>query len=48
MYLSVITQQNDTRWGVNLAIKTTNPDNPKYLAERDALLKGFRVELPKS
>lgn len=46
-YLVVLTDHGDTRWAVNLMMQTTDPDNPQYIAQRDALLRGFRVEMPK-
>lgn len=45
--LFAVTDVRDgARWVVGVKLATANPDNPDYIAERDALLKGFHVSLP--
>lgn len=46
--LFAIQRNGDTIWGVDVVMMTTNPENPEYIAQRDALLEGLRVELPES
>jgi integral membrane sensor domain MASE1 len=41
-----VVRTDATIWGVDAAMVTTEPDNPQYITQRDALVKGFRVEPP--
>lgn len=38
--------RNGSRWIAGVRLSTDNTDNPEYIAERDALLKGFHVSFP--
>lgn len=42
----VVDGSDTTRWVAFASIATKYPDNPQYVAERDALLKGFHVTAP--
>ena len=39
----VVDGANGTRWIAIASIKTRNPSNPAYTAQRDALLAGFHA-----
>ena len=43
---TVVDGTNGTRWIAAASIKTTKPDNPTYIAQRDALLAGFHAGFP--
>lgn len=44
--LTVAEGDNGVRWVAIASIKTKNPDNPAYTAQRDALVKGFHAGFP--
>ena len=46
--LFAIQRNGDSIWAVDVSILTTNPENPEFIAQRDALLEGLRVELPEN
>ena len=42
---SVLDGTDGSRWLASAFLKTQNPDNPAYIAQRDALVAGFHVDL---
>ena len=44
--LTVIDGKDDTRWIAFANIATTQPDDPAYIAQRDALVKGLHASAP--
>lgn len=43
---TIVDGKGSERWIAILSIKTKDPDNPSYVVERDALVKGFHAGFP--